>query len=111
MRTGYVLVGWSVVAGILRAWRTRRRRGSAGELRYRANGGQDPAAALAALRQHGLTARIGFHHGFEDVVIECDPAEDRERVRAVLRQAPLDMAGHTMDGGPPIVFADEQPSA
>ena len=110
MRIAYLLVGWSVVAGARHAWTTRKRRGSAGELRYRAGGGQDPAAALAALRQHGLTARIAFDSGSEAVVIRCDPVEDRERVRAVLRDAPLDMAGHVREG-PPIVFADEQPPA
>jgi hypothetical protein len=107
MRIGYVLVGWSVLAGIQQARRSRKERRALGELRYRATAGQDPAAALAALRQHGLTARIAYDSGSEDVVVVCDPRHDRERVRAVLREAPIDLAGHVVDG-PPIVFADEQ---
>ena len=110
MRIGYVLVGWSVLAGVARARRDRKRRRSLGELRYRAVGGQDPAAALAALRQHGLPARISFDHGFEDVVIVCHPEEDRERVRSVLRTAPVDMGGHATEG-PPILFTDELPES
>jgi hypothetical protein len=107
MRIGYVLVGWSVVAGIAQARRARKRERSLGELRYRAVSGQDPAAALAALRQHGFPSRITFDHGVEEVAIVCHPAEDRERVRNVLRAAPVDLGGGHSREAPPVVFADE----
>jgi hypothetical protein len=105
--TGYALVGWSVVAGILRAWSTRRRRADFGELRYHVQVGQDAAAPLTALRQHGFAARIAMDGGYEDVVIVCNPERDREQVRTVLREAPVDLAGKVTEGAP-IRFADEQ---
>ena len=108
MRMAYLLVGWSVVAGAKRAWSTRRRRGALGELRYHVPVGQDAAAPLTALRRGGFSARIAMDGGYEDVVAVCDPTRDRERVRAVLRNAPVDMAGN-LNEGPPIVFADEGP--
>jgi hypothetical protein len=96
------------VAGTKRAWSTRTRRRALGELRYHVQVGQDAAAPLTALRRAGYSARIAMDGGYEDVVILCEPRRDRERVRAVLRDAPVDMAGQVVEGAP-IVFADERP--
>jgi hypothetical protein len=93
------------VAGVARALAVRRPGHST--LRYHVPPGQDPAAALAAIRQNGLRATIDMNSGYEDIVISCDPSVERERVRSVLRDAPLSMGGSRIQG-PPIAFADEQ---
>ena len=76
-------------------------------LRYHVPPGQDAAAALAAVREAGLSATIDMDGGFEDVVISCDPRKDREHVRTVLRNAPTELSGNSVQG-PPIAFADEE---
>ena len=77
-----------------------------GELRYRVPVGQDAAAVLGALRVEGFSAETTELAGYEDVVIACDPRRDRERVRQVLTDAPIDMEGDPFDG-PPVTFTDE----
>lgn len=106
MRIAQILVAWSALAGAKRA--LARRKGPSGELRYHVPVGHDPAAALAAVRGSGLSATIAIDGGYEDVVIACDPTEDRERVRSVLRDAPTSMGGDR-SAGAPVVFADEEP--
>jgi hypothetical protein len=44
--------------------------------------------------------------GHEDILISCDPDRDRERLRRVLSEAPVDMAGHPYNG-PPVEFVGE----
>ena len=110
MKPSHLLVGLAALLGIRRAFTSGGGRGRTGELRYRVPAGQDAAAALAAVRQHELSATIAIKGGYEDVVIVCDPDRDRERVRRVLREAPVDMAGKVIEGKP-IVFADEEPGS
>jgi hypothetical protein len=106
MRISQLLVAWSALAGLKEA--LSKRSDPRGELRYHVPPGQDAAAALAAVWKEGLSARVAIDGGYEDVVVACDPVDDRERVRAVLRGAPVGMAGERIKG-PPILFADEQP--
>jgi hypothetical protein len=94
------------MAGMKKAWADRRRRKRLGELRYHVANGQDAAAPLAAVRRHGFDSRISMDGGYEDIVIVCDPVEDRERVRAILREAPRGMSG-VVEEGAPIRFVDE----
>jgi hypothetical protein len=104
VRLPALVVAWSALLGIKRALTGRAP--APGELRYHVPPGQDPAAALAAVRATGLSATIALDGGYEDVVVTCDPDRDREAVRAALRDAPRDMAGKEREGAP-IVFADE----
>ena len=109
MKTSEILVGWATLVGVKRAI-GRRSSPVDRELRYHVPPGQDPAAALAAVREAGLDATVAMDGGDEDVVVVCDPERDRERVRRILREAPVDMAG-TRTEGPPIRFADEGPKS
>ena len=105
MKIAEVLVGWATLVGVKRAI-GRRSSPVVQELRYHVPPGQDPAAVLAAVREQGLDATIRMDGGYEDVVVVCDPERDRERLRRILRDAPVGMAG-THTEGPPIRFADE----
>lgn len=104
-----VTLGAVIVVGLARA--RRRRRGhpvpaEPGQLRYHVPVGQDPAAVLTSVRQHGFAATVEMAGGDEDVVITCDRAVAREQLRSILAAAPIDMNGHAFDG-PPVTFADE----
>ncbi|SFC64338.1 hypothetical protein SAMN04487968_10916 [Nocardioides terrae] len=109
MRLPNPLVGLTVLLGIRRAVASRGTQVRQ-ELRYRVPPGQDPAAALAAVREQQLEATIVIDGGYEDVVIVCDADRDRERVRRTLRNALVDLAGAEVQG-PPIRFVDELPDA
>ena len=61
---------------------------------------------LTSVRQHGFAATVEMAGGDEDIVITCDRAEARERVRSILATAPIDMNGHAFHG-PPVTFVDE----
>lgn len=74
-------------------------------LRYRVPVGQDAAAVLAAVRHNGFEARVEMAGGDEALVITCG-ASEKERVRQVLADAPVDMAGHPF-AGPPVAFVGE----
>ena len=103
------VIAFAVLVGAVRALTRRKEPGdedTKGELRYQVPVGQDAAAVMGQLRTAGYSATAQLVSGEEDVVIACDPVRDRERVRDVLRDAPVDMAGHPFDG-PPITFADE----
>lgn len=108
MKIANGLVGLSVALGVGKALRRKGGAPSTGELRYRVGGGQDPAAVLAKLRVAGVPSSIDIVGGFEDVVMRCDPVRDRERLRQLLSDAPVDMHGHPFDGHP-VVFVDELP--
>lgn len=73
--------------------------------------GQDPAAVIAALQQHGYSARRDPDHTHTAVVvIECPEGveHDRPRIRTVLEQAvPLNMDGDRDPALDPVRFADE----
>src|SRR3954451_16132203 len=105
-----LIVGVVIVLGVLRA-----RRMSRGErtpdpgkrvVRYHVPVGQDAAAALAAVRNAGFEARIDIAGEDEDVLATCDSEHDDERLRRVLSNAPVDMAGHAFDT-PPVTFVGE----
>jgi len=110
VKLAHVLVGLSALLGIKRAVTLSQGGGARQELRYHVPNGQDAAAVLAAVREQGLSATIAIDGGYEDVVIACDPERQRERVRGILRNAPVGLAGKAVEG-PPIVFADEDPMA
>jgi hypothetical protein len=65
-------------------------------LRYRVPAGQDPVAAVTALRREGFEAVEDHESAGHEVLIPCPAGKDRERarVRAVLEhQAPLNLDG------------------
>ena len=108
MQLARPVIAFAVALGAVRALARRAPvdDGAEGELRYQVPVGQDAAAVMGQLRTAGYSATAQLVSGEEDVVIVCDPVRDRERVRDVLRDAPVDMAGHPFDG-PPITFVDE----
>lgn len=109
MRVTNPLVALAVALGARRAWKQRGVRAPADrdrQLRYAVPVGQDPAAVLAAVYHAGFGATVEWAGREENVVIDCDPVLDRERLRDVLAKAPIDMAGHPFHG-PPVTFADE----
>lgn len=107
MRISHILIALATLIGVKRAMTGRAP--VLGELRYHVPTGQDAAAALATVRQSGFPAKVAMDGIYEDVVITCDPARDRERVRTILRDAPLDTAGKGTVSSP-ISFADEESS-
>jgi hypothetical protein len=105
-----LMVGIVIVLGVLRARRASQGAKTANAdrrvVRYHVPVGQDAAAALAAVRNAGFEARVDIAGGDEDVLVTCDAGHDDERLRRVLSNAPIDMAGHPFDT-PPVTFAEE----
>lgn len=98
----------SVGIGVIRALRRWRAPGQTTKdrLHYRVPVGQDAAAVLGRLRTEGFSADAELVAGDDEIVIDCDGAESRERIREVLRDAPVDASGAPFDG-PPVRFTDE----
>ncbi len=94
------------VVGVLRRRRRRRRVENTDDLRYRVPVGQDSAAVLATLRVAGFRATPETVAGDQRVVIICDPVADRQRVRALVGAAILDVDGHPAGAGS-VSFLDE----
>lgn len=73
--------------------------------------GQDPAAVIAALQNHGYDARRDPDYTHTAmVVVQCPEGveHDRPRIRTVLEQAiPLNMDGDRDPALDPVRFADE----
>lgn len=104
-----LIVGFVVVLGMIRAGRGRDRRSADVEieqLRYRVPLGQDAAAALAAVLNADFSARVEVVGGDEDIVVASHSVRDKERLRGVLADAPIDMTGHDFDT-PPVTFGGE----
>lgn len=80
-------------------------------LQYVVPVGQDPAAVIATLQEHGYQARRNPDYTHTAmVVVQCpDGVEhDRPRVRTILEQAmPLDLEGAQAPALDPVRFADE----
>ncbi|MGN6252157.1 MAG: hypothetical protein ACTHNS_10130 [Marmoricola sp.] len=80
-------------------------------LQYVVPEGQDPAAVVAALENHGYLARRDPDYTHTAmVVVDCPEGveHDRPRVRTVLEQAmPLNMDGDRAPALDPVRFADE----
>ncbi len=86
--------------------KSRARAADRGQLRYHVPVGQDAAAVLASVRNHGFSAAVEIAGGDEDIAITCNRREAREQIRSILSNAPVDMNGHPFDG-PPVTFVDE----
>lgn len=110
-----VIILLAVVALAARATKQSRKAadlaGTDASLEYVVPEGQDPAAVVAALQNHGYQARRdpAYTHTAKVVVACPDGVEhDRPRVRAVLEQAmPLNMDGDRDPALDPVRFADE----
>jgi hypothetical protein len=80
-------------------------------LKYVVPEGQDPAAVIAALQNHGYDARRDPDYTHTAmVVVQCPEGveHDRPRIRTVLEQAvPLNMDGDRDPALDPVRFADE----
>lgn len=76
-------------------------------LRYRVPHGQDPATVLAALHAAGYNAAPDLEAGLGSVVVECANGveEERERVRAVIAGADLNLEGDEVSTD--VRFEDE----
>ena len=68
--------------------------------------GQDPAAVLGSLRVHGVSARHAVLAGEPTIVIALDTPGGRQRVREILRDAPLNVQGDPSEIDT-VTFSDE----
>lgn len=110
-----VIILLAVLALSARATRQSRKAGELVDgsetLQYVVPVGQDPAAVIAVLQEHGYQARRNPDYTHTAmVVVECpDGVEhDRPRVRTILEQAmPIDLEGDQAPGLDPVRFADE----
>ncbi len=76
------------------------------DLEYHVRVGEDPAGIVAGLRIAGFPARAEVVGGQRKVVAGCDPTQDRERVRSIVRERVSGPEGEPGPGGA-IRFADE----
>lgn len=79
-------------------------------LRYRVPEGVDPVPVIAALHQAGYNAVPDLERGHGSVVVECANGveEERERVRAVIAGADLNLEGDSgVAATEPVRFEDE----
>lgn len=108
-----ILIG--VLAMTTRATRQSRKAGEmvdgSDTLEYVVPVGQDPAAVIATLQEHGYQGRRNPDYTHTAmVVVQCpDGVEhDRPRVRTILEQAaPIDLEGDRAPALDPVRFADE----
>lgn len=106
-----LVIGVYALASINRRQMTREdraKRPGAETLRYRVPEGHDPVAVIAALQHEGFEAVEDHDAGFQVVLIPCPGGvgRDRERVRAAIGRAPVDLDAGASEPQP-VLFADE----